>query len=192
MNGSAEGGRINDDGIRRPAEEEEGDPTLRCSPSPAEATSRWRGRCRRSPTRSAGAGPPVAATTMEDGGEGARATDLEERRAERAREREGEWQVGEWDPRRPRRRGGASLIPSPGRRRRGGSGGDGAPIAAHTGGTGRGRGAGSWAGWLRWAEAHGGARLPAGPVGPVEGGGFSFFFAFFLISSSNLPFPFSH
>ena len=61
----------------------------------------------------------MAATTMEDGGEGARATDLEERRAERAREREREWQVGEWEARGPRRRGGANLIPSPRRRRRG-------------------------------------------------------------------------
>ena len=152
MNGSAEGGRINDDGVRRPAEEEEGDPTLRCSPSPAEATSRWRGRWRRSPTRSAGAGSPVAATTMEDGGEGARATDLEERRAERAREREGEWQVGEWEARRPRRRGGASLIPSPGRRRRGGSGGDGACSDSGRGTVrggrrpGRGSGLASWSG----------------------------------------------
>ena len=56
----------------------------------------------------------MAATTMEDGGEGARATDLEERRAERAREREGEWQVGEWQARRPSVGEAQALSPRPG------------------------------------------------------------------------------
>ena len=52
-----------------------------------------------------------------------------------------------------------SLIPSPGRRRRGGWMATGArALSRPVGGTARGRGAGSWAGLLWWAEAHGKAR----------------------------------
>ena len=50
-------------------EGDEGDPMLQRLRAPAEATSRRSRPRRSSPTGSAGAGPPVAATTTEDGGE---------------------------------------------------------------------------------------------------------------------------